>query len=107
MKRFISKWGRRLFLGLLGLAAVLAIFFTLIPQGRAGFHTALFVFQVLEMGIKPQALLTKEPVRREVSYPQTAGTGLADIYRIPDEEDRAAVLIFLGANAAGRDDKTW
>ena len=105
MKRFISKWGRRLFLGLLGLAAVLAIFLTLIPQGRAGFHTALFVFQVLEMGIKPQALFTKEPVRREVSYPQADGTGLADIYRIPDEEDRAAVLIFLGANAAGRDDK--
>ena len=105
MKRFISKWGCRLFLGLLGLAAVLAIFFTLIPQGRAGFHTALFVFQVLEMGIKPQALFTKEPVRREVNYPQAAGTGLADIYRIPDEEDRAAVLIFLGANAAGRDDK--
>ena len=105
MKRFISKWGRRLFLGLLVLAAVLAIFFSLIPQGRAGFHTALFVFQVLEMGIKPQALFTKEPVRREVSYPQADGTGLADIYRIPDEEDRAAVLIFLGANAAGRDDK--
>ena len=57
------------------------------------------------MGIKPQALFTKEPVRREVSYPQADGTGLADIYRIPDEEDRAAVLIFLGANAAGRDDK--
>ncbi len=94
-----------MFLGLLGLAAVLAIFLTLIPQGRAGFHAALFVFQVLEMGIKPQALFTKEPVRREVSYPQADGTGLADIYRIPDEEDRAAVLIFLGANAAGRDDK--
>ena len=105
MKQFISKWGRRFFLGLLGLSAVLAIFFTLIPQGRAGFHTALFVFQVLEMGIKPQALFTKEPVRREVNYPQAAGTGLADIYRIPDEEDRAAVLLFLGANAAGRDDK--
>jgi acetyl esterase/lipase len=57
------------------------------------------------MSIKPQALFTKEPVRREVNYPQAAGTGLADIYRIPDEEDRAAVLIFLGANAAGRDDK--
>ena len=105
VKRFISKWGRCLFLGLLGLAAVLAIFSTLIPQGRASFHTALFVFQILEMGIKPQALLTKEPVRREVNYPQAAGTGLADIYRIPDEKDRAAVLIFLGANAAGRDDK--
>jgi len=99
------KWGRRFFLSMLGLAAVLAIFFTLIPQGRAGFHTALFVLQVLEMGFKPQAFFTKEPMRREVNYQQVSGTGLADVYRIPDEEDRAAVLLFLGANAAGRDDK--
>ena len=105
MKRFILKWGRRLFLLLLGLAAVLIIYITATPQGRAGFQTALFVLQVLDLGFKPQAWFTKEPVRREVSYPQAAGFGLADIYRIPDGEERAAVLIFLGANAAGRDDK--
>ena len=57
------------------------------------------------MGFKPQAFFTKEPMRREVNYQQVSGTGLADVYRIPDEEDRAAVLLFLGANAAGRDDK--
>lgn len=94
-----------MFLLLLGLAAVLIIYITATPQGRAGFQTALFVLQVLDLGFKPQAWFTKEPVRREVSYPQAAGFGLADIYRIPDGEERAAVLIFLGANAAGRDDK--
>ncbi|MFB3119778.1 MAG: dienelactone hydrolase family protein, partial [Stenotrophomonas maltophilia] len=105
MKRFILKWGRRLFLLLLGLVAVLIVFFTVTPQGRAGFHTALFVLQVLDLGFKPQAWFTKEPVRQEVSYPQATGSGLADIYRIPDGKKRAGVLIFLGANAAGRDDK--
>ena len=105
MKRSLVKWGRYLFLLLLGLAAVLIIFFTVTPQGRAGFRTALFVLQVLDLGFKPQAWFTKEPVRQEVSYPQATGSGLADIYRIPDGKKRAGVLIFLGANAAGRDDK--
>lgn len=105
MKRFLWKWGRRLLLGLAGVVVVLFIFFSLVPQGRAGFHTGLFVLQVLDLGFKPQSWFTKEPVLQEVSYPQASGTGLADIYRIPGEERRAAVLIFLGANAAGRDDK--
>ena len=105
MKSLLWKWVRRLVLGLAALAVALVVFFTVVPQGRAGFHTALFVFQVLDLGFKPQPWLTKEPVREEVSYPQANGLGLADIYRIPDGKPRAAVLIFLGANAAGRDDK--
>ena len=36
---------------------------------------------------------------------ESPGVGIADIYRIPDGKKRAAVLLFLGANAAGRDDK--
>ena len=75
------------------------------PQGRAGFHTVLFVMQFLEVPVQPQPWFTKEPVRREVTYPQAVGTGVADIYRIPDDKERAAVLLFLGANAAGRDDE--
>ena len=43
-------------------------------------------------------------MRAEVIYPRADGEGVADIYRIPDDRKRAAVLIFLGANAAGRDD---
>jgi dienelactone hydrolase len=78
---------------------------TFTPQGRAGFHTVLFVLQILEVPVKPQPWFTKEPVRREVTYPQADGTGVADIYRVPDDKEGAAVLLFLGANAAGRDDE--
>ena len=71
---------------------------------RAGFQTALFVSQVLNLPIQPQSWFTARPVRREVNYPQGNGTGAADIYRVPAKKPRAAVLIFLGANAEGRDD---
>lgn len=80
------------------------MFLTLTPQGRTAFHTFLFVAQVLDVPWKPQSFFTGEPVRQEVTYAQAAGTGVADIYRIPGNSKRAGVLIFLGANAAGRDD---
>ena len=35
------------------------VFFAVVPQGRAAFHTALFVLQVLELGVKPQSWFTK------------------------------------------------
>ena len=57
------------------------------------------------MPFKPQPWFSGDPVRHEVTYRQDTGTGVADIYRIPDGKRRAAVLLFLGANAAGRDDK--
>ena len=82
----------------------LTMFITLTPQGRTGFHTALFVLQVLEMPVKPQPWFTDAPVRHEVRYPIAHGTSVADVYRPQDGKPRAAVLLFLGANAAGRDD---
>ena len=105
VRTVLWKWSLRLFLGLVVLSSLLSLFLTYTPQGRAGFHTVLFVLQVLELPIQPQPWFTKEPVRREVTYPQAGGTGVADIYRIPDNRERAAVLLFLGANAAGRDDE--
>ena len=105
MTTVLWKWFRRLFLATVVLSSLLILFLTFTPQGRAGFHTVLFVLQILEVPVKPQPWFTKEPVRREVTYPQADGTGVADIYRIPDDKERAAVLLFLGANAAGRDDK--
>jgi acetyl esterase/lipase len=83
---------------------VLTVVVKFTPQGRALFHTALFVTQVLNVSWKPQSWFTGKPTRLEVSYPQAQGQGVADLYRIPDGRHRAAVLIFLGANAAGRDD---
>ena len=105
MRTVLWKWSRRLILATVVLSSLLILFLTFTPQGRAGFHTVLFVLQVLEVPVQPQSWFTEDPVRREVTYPQAGGTGVADIYRIPDDKERAAVLLFLGANAAGRDDK--
>ena len=89
------------------LAAILVIFIALTPQGRTAFHTALFVSQVLRLPGTPQSWFTAEPLREQVSFQNASGTGAADVYRPPNargSSPRAGVLIFLGANAAGRDD---
>ena len=75
------------------------------PQGRAGFHTALFVLQMLDTPVKPQSWFTDDTLRQEVHYVTPDGTAAADIYRLPDGNPRAAVLLFLGANDTGRDDE--
>ena len=93
------------------LVAVSTVFIVLLTStqwGRTGLHTALFVSQVLDFGVKPQGWFTGKPERQKVVYTQSNGEAMADIYRIIDEpvvQRRAAVLIFLGANAAGREDK--
>ena len=104
----VWKWARRTVLALVVLFSALATLVAFTPQGRTAFHTALFVSQVLELPVKPQRWFTTQPVRQQVTYPQSEGTGVADLYRAPDEaggSPRAGVLIFLGANAAGRDDE--
>ncbi len=103
--RFLVTAARRAFLTFVVLTSLLTIFIAVTPQGKAGFRAGLFVPQVLDSPIKPQAWFTNDPVRHEVTYPLATGTGVADVYRIPDGEGRAAVLLFLGANAAGRDDE--
>ncbi len=100
----VRKGASWLFQFLVVLGALLTLFIALTPQGRAGFHTALFVTQVLELPVKPQAWFTDEPLRHEAHYPSSDGTTVADVYRNPDGKPRAAVALFLGANAAGRDD---
>ena len=105
MKGFIKAWARRIFIVLVVLGSVLTLFVAIAPQGRAGLQTGFFVLQVLEVPFKPQPWFTGDPVRQEVFYPQPDGTGVADVYRVDDGEEKAAVLLFLGANAAGRDDE--
>ena len=104
----VRRWARRAVLASVVLSAALAIFVALTPQGRTAFHTALFVSQVLDLPIKPQSWFTAQPVRQQVTYPQGEGTGVADVYRTSHDaggSPRAGVLLFLGANAAGRDDE--
>ena len=102
--RVLRKGSSRLFQFLVVLGALLTLFIAVPPQGKAGFHTILFVTQVLDIGIKPQEWLTDEPLRHEVHYQSSDGSTVADVYRPPDGRPRAAVVLFLGANAAGRDD---
>ena len=102
--RLLRKGLSWLFQALVLLGALLTLFIALTPQGRAGFHTGLFVLQVLDLPVKPQTWFTAEPLRHEAHYPSSDGTAVADVYRPPDGQPRAAVALFLGANAAGRDD---
>ena len=91
--------------GIAGLIVLYLLAFAIFPQVRAATHTGFFVLQVLDLPIKPQSWFTREAVREEVTYPGPSGGLQADIYRIPDGKPRAAILIFLGANAAGREDR--
>ena len=104
---FINFTGRlayRLYAILGVLLLTVVVLFTIFPQLPTGFHTALFVTQVLDIPVKPQAWFTQTPVREEITFPRADAEGQADIYYIPDGKRRAALLVFLGANAAGRDD---
>ena len=99
--RKAASWAFQL---LVVLGALVTLFIAVTPQGKTGFHTILFVSQVLELPVKPQSWFVGKPVRHEVHYPSSDGTTVADVYRLDDGKRRAAVVLFLGANAAGRDD---
>lgn len=100
----LRKGASWLFQFLVVLGALLTLFIAVTPQGKAGFHTILFVTEVLDLGVKPQAWFTGEQLRHEVHYQSAEGSSVADVYRLADGKPRAAVVLFLGANAAGRDD---
>ena len=102
--RFIGRLTYRIYI-LVGVLLVAVVSLaTVFPQLPTGFHTALFVTQVLNVPVKPQVWFTQAPVRQEITYERPDGLGEADVYYIPDGKRRAALLVFLGANAAGRDD---
>ena len=103
--RFAGRTVYRLYLGLGALLVAVIILFTAFPQLPTAFHTALFVLQVLNVPVKPQPWFTPTPVRQQITYQRPDQQGEADIYYIPDGKRRAALMVFLGANAAGRDDR--
>ena len=103
--RIPRKGASWLFQTLVVIGAVLTLFIAVTPQGKAGFHTVLFVSQVLDLPVKPQAWFSKDTLRHEVHYQSSDGTTVADVYRPDDDRRHAAVVLFLGANAAGRDDE--
>ena len=104
LKQMLRKAMYRLLRFLVVVVAVMTLFIIITPQGRAGFHTALFVTQTLEVPIKPQSWLTDDSLRQEVHYRTPDGVAVADIYRLPDGKPRAAALLSLGASPKGLDD---
>ena len=101
---FLGRFAYRLYLAAGSLLAALVVMFILFPPLATAWHTALFVSQVLPAPVKPQAWFTAAPQRQQITYDRPDGLGTADIYSIPDGKRRAGLLVFLGANAAGRDD---
>lgn len=101
---FLGRFAYRLYLAAGSLLAALVVMFILFPPLATAWHTALFVSQVLPAPVKPQAWFTAAPQRQQITYARPDGLGAADIYSIPDGQRRAGLLVFLGANAAGRDD---
>ena len=101
---FLGRFAYRLYLAAGTLLAALVVMFILFPPLATAWHTALFVSQVLPAPVKPQAWFTAAPQRQQITYDRPDGLGAADIYSIPDGKRRAGLLVFLGANAAGRDD---
>lgn len=102
--KVLGRFAYRLYLAAGVLLVALIVMFALFPQLITAWHTALFVSQVLPSPVKPQAWFTSTPAREQISYDRPDGLGAADIYYIPDGKRRAGLLVFLGANAAGRED---
>ena len=103
MKLIFRKGASWLFQFLVVAGSLLALFIAVAAQGRAGFHTVLFLIQVLNTPVKPQTWFTKEPLRHEVSYPSPGGTSVAQVYRVPGGKPRAAALLSLGVYGPGFD----
>ena len=102
----MRRWLKRAGVALLAALALLSFIGAVTPQGRASAKTAGLVLQVVPgFPVKPLPWFTDEPVRTAVEYPAGARLAEADLYRIPDRKQRAALVLFLGVNPAGRDDE--
>ncbi len=105
MLRALGNTAYRLYLVAIVLGVAIAAVLTLCRPATTAVHTAAFAAQVLPSPVRVQTWLAPDPVRIQTSFARDDGaTGNADIYVIPDGKQRAGVLIFLGANAAGADD---
>ena len=87
------------------LILLLVAAFVLWRPAAAAVHTAAFVGHMLPVPFKVQRWLTPEPHRLTATFNRHDGTpDTAEVYIIPRENPRAAVLMFLGATPLGYDD---
>ena len=91
-----------LFVACIIIGIVLGVGFS--PPGKTAIRTSFFVTQILDLPIKPQTWFADTPVREKVMYPGPNGELVSDVYSLTGHEPRPGILLFLGANAAGRDD---
>lgn len=81
-----------------------------LPQIRLGLVTALFLRDLLDEGglrAPEQGALswvTSAPVVERLEIPRSGGKIIADLYRVPEEERQAAILLTHGIIEAGKDD---
>ena len=104
MKRMslkIGLWTLRVVAATLTLAI---LFIIVTPQGRTGFSTLLFVLQVLDLPVRPQAWLSDEPVRHRINFGSGDDLHMAEVYRLPGDRQQAAVVLSVGATPHGLDD---
>ena len=100
------KFLRRTALVLAVLSVLLTVLAVTNPQGRTAAKAGGFILQVIPViPVKPLEWFTGRPIKEEVFFPQAQGQGVADLYRPGGIGKRAAVLLFLGVNPAGRDDE--
>ncbi|MXZ91037.1 MAG: hypothetical protein F4W95_00405 [Chloroflexi bacterium] len=105
MLRSLGRIAYRSYVVVLIGSVALTAMLTLVRPATTAIHTAAFAAQVLPGPVKVQPWLAPEPERVKTTYRRDDGTDAeADIYVIPDDKQRAGLLIFLGANAAGADD---
>ena len=102
MKRSLRRMGLWVLCCSAVVLALLILFIMATPQGRTGLNTVLFVTQVLDLPIKPQSWVTDEPLRHRVEH-GLDGPHVAEVYRLPGDETRAAVLLSVGATTEGLD----
>ena len=91
-------------LALVVVGSLLTLAAAVTPQGKTAWQTILFALQTLDAPVQPQPWFTPDPIEEEVHFAVSDGTGRGTLYRPPDGRPRAAVLLFLGAMAAGDTD---
>lgn len=96
-------WLNRLGTMTLTVAALLTVFFTMIPQGRVAFKTAIFISEIVPA--IPAIRFGQSGIERYPVLIQTAdGPRTADMYRPKRPGQYPATVVFLGVAPAGRDD---
>ena len=104
--RTARRWLKRA-AAALALVIVLAVVIVVVtPQGRTAAKTMGLVLQVVPgLPVHPLSWFTGDPERTAITYLAGGADAQADLYRVRGDGHRAAIVLFLGVNPAGRDNE--